>query len=229
MKVITKIISLVLLFALALTLAGCTNSRHGVDNYSYMYDVSEDWSSRHSETRENLFGYGERLYNSHLILFPRRAPSSLSDFYFEWKPGAKIDSFAAYFTCTLSLTDYGAFVTALDSFEVMTEAGAIKPLVDEKNFFGKAYILQWMDRGNDGPVREYIILDDENQTVVFAYTVAMTDELEENSGYTLNPGADVLSDHYPDNPSSYLGFSIYSGFESADYSVDFLEYLDSRD
>ena len=227
MKITTKIISITLLLSLALSLVGCGKTRHGVDNYAYMYGVSEDWSSHHSEARENLFGYGERLYNSHLILFPRKAPSSLTDFYFEWKPGAKIDSFAAYFTCTPSLSGYGAFVTALESFEVMTEAGAIKPLEDEKNFFGKAYILQWMDRAEDGPVREYIILDEENHTVVFAYTVAMTGELERNSSYTLNPDADVLSDHYPDNPSSYLGFSIYSGFEEADYSVDFLKFLNN--
>ena len=79
-----KIIGLFLLCFVCLPLACCTKEKTGPKNYQYMYDVVEDWNKQAipSAKRENLFGYGEYLYNSYLILFPRDTPSSLTDFFF---------------------------------------------------------------------------------------------------------------------------------------------------
>ena len=223
-----KIISLILTAVLIISVTSCSNSRHGLDDYGYMYDVTEDWNSKHGDNRDNLFGYGERLYNSHLILFPREAPDTLTSFYFDWQTDASIDRFAISFTCKLSEDSYNKFITGLDDFEIVSEGLTLKPLIDTDNFFGTAYILQWMDRGEDGVVAEYIILDDNENAVVFNYTVGMQAELEKNTSYTVTPTGDVLAAHYPEDAESFIGFSVYSGFEAGVYNIDFLSHLNKR-
>ena len=79
-----KIVSILLLFVLTISLSSCSKTKIGIENYQYMYDVIDDWNKQASpgQERDDLFGYGEYLYNSYLVLFPRETPSTLNDFYF---------------------------------------------------------------------------------------------------------------------------------------------------
>jgi len=221
-----KLLSLILILAFAISITGCSNARHGVNEYSYMYEVTSDWNERHGENAESLFGYGERLYNSHLVLFPRTAPESLTDFYFDWQVGGRIDKFAVYFTCELTPTKYNRFVTELEEFEVVLEGGiSLPPIHNTKSFSKEAYILQWMNRGADGEVYEFILLDSVERTVVFVYTVGLFAELDKICPYDLAPVGNPLIDVIPEDGEEYIGFSIYSGFETAHYDNSLLDLL----
>ena len=82
-----KLLALLLTLTVLLSFAGCTETRTDVKDYQYMYDVVHDWNkgATPGAERENLFGYGEYLYNSYLLLFPRETPSTLQEFYFYWE------------------------------------------------------------------------------------------------------------------------------------------------
>ena len=54
-----------------------------------MYDgMVDEWNKLSSSDVEDLFGFGEYMYNSYLILFPRETPSTLTDYYFHCSAGA---------------------------------------------------------------------------------------------------------------------------------------------
>ena len=61
--------TLVLSAACVLSMTGCVKTKNGVENSQYMYDVVEDWNKHSDPNREDLFGFGEYLYNSYLLLF----------------------------------------------------------------------------------------------------------------------------------------------------------------
>ena len=223
----------------ALMLLGTTREeRIGPEHYPYMYAVVEDWNRNASPTadeRESLLGFGEYMNNSHLLLFPRQAPGSLREFYFAWESmGFDVDGFAAYFTCEMTEENYAAFVRGLADFTVATDAGTLRPIFDAEHFQHPAYILQWMDVGGKWEVLEYIMLDEAKHTAVFVYsTIGMHDDVETHSAYTTTPSAwDVLSGqtfHAAEElPFVYQpedGFTIYAGFDTAQYDLSFLEYL----
>lgn len=140
-----KIIYLLIIICMTFTLTSCSKTKKGIENYYYMYDVIDDWNKQVTPgyERENLFGFGEYLYNSYLILFPREKPKTLTDFYFSWTPLIDVDAYAAYFTCQLNDETFPLFVEGLNKFTVKTPKGETKLLYDEKNFDYNAYIIQW--------------------------------------------------------------------------------------
>ena len=213
-----KLLALLLTLTVLLSFAGCTETRTDVKDYQYMYDVVHDWNkgATPGAERENLFGYGEYLYNSYLLLFPRETPSTLQEFYFYWEELIDVDGYAAYFTCKLSQENYQKFAAELGNFEIKTAGKTLKPLRDDTHFSLPAYILQWMSPGGKWEVLEYILLDEENCTAVFVYTMGCIQKIEENSNYQITPNTMALLDE---------NFSIYDDFENAQYDISFLSYL----
>ena len=123
--------------------------RIGPEHYQYTYGVVEDWNQKQiggENDRESLFGYGEYLYNSHLLLFPHETPATLDEYYFGWEAmGFDVDGFAVYFTCRLDEAAYQGFADGLANFTISTEHGVMKPLYDPEHFQHPTYILQWLD------------------------------------------------------------------------------------
>ena len=214
-----KIVSIFLLFVLSISLSSCSKTKIGVDNYQYMYDVIDDWNKQATpwNEREDLFGYGEYLYNSYLILFPRETPSTLTDFYFEWMPSIDVDGYAAYFTCQLTDENYLLFVDGLNNVTFSSKEKETKLLFNDSNFETDAYIIQWLKPSEKWEVLEYILLDDENNTVIFVYTMGMLNVINDYSNYNIMPKDEFDED--------IVGFSIYDDFENAIYNIEFLDYL----
>ena len=87
--------TLVMIILLLFCLGSCSVEQIGVENYQYMYDgILDDWGRITDSEKDNLFGYGEYLYNSFLLLFPRETPSTLTDYYFSWLGAIDVDYFA---------------------------------------------------------------------------------------------------------------------------------------
>lgn len=246
-----KFLSVLLVAVLLLTLTGCPREmRTGKENYQYIYDVFHDWSKHMTHEYKNLYGYGEYLYNSYLALFPRETPSTLDEFYFEWLGLMDFDCWAIYFTCALTEENFNAFADGLANFTVTTEAGSRSLLYDTEHFTLPTFIIQWIAEGDSTEVLEYIMLDEENHTAVFVYTMGYLDEIEENSKYTVTPISSPREMAYEagntfESVSYFWGYSVYDDFdnlvgddgfdvgilkdcrdfESATYDLSFLEYL----
>ena len=234
MRNLKKIGALVLSAACVLSMTGCVKTKKGVEHYQYMYDVVEDWNKYSDPSREDLFGFGEYLYNSYLLLFPRETPSTLTDFYFYWCTGIDVDDYAAYFTCQLTEEKFDSFVEGLDTFTITTKAGSTKLLYDEENFQYPAYIAQWMNYGEKWETLEYVLLDDAQNIVIFVYTMFSLEKIQLHAEYNVLPKTSnvILVDkenlgediHYHSK-----GFTVYNhvygGLEGATYDISFLDNL----
>lgn len=215
-----KVLVILLCVCLALTCCcSCSKVRTGASNYQYMYDGMVKVWNKHAtpgHERETLLGFGEYLYNSHLILFPRETPSTLEEYYFHWTAGIDVDGYAIYFTCTPSKDNYDAFSDGLRNFKLQNGSNEIVPIYDDKHFNFPTYILQWQDVGKKWEVLEYIMLDNENNTAIFVYTMSELEYIEKYSAYNVAPSEMLFLDK---------NFSIYSNFETSTYDISFLEYL----
>ena len=220
------------LIILILSFTGCTKTKNKITDYQYMYSgIVKDWNRKASpgHYRKDLFGYGEYLYNSYLILFPRETPSTLKEYYFHWSPLMDVDGYAIYFTCKFeSAEKFSAFKTGLENFEFKSGTATRKLLYDNEHFSYLAYIIQWKEPDDKWEVLEYIMLDEENLTAVFVYTMGELEYIEKNSSYTVTP-TDL---HFLEKD-----FSIYlsdpsdtydrrdNSFADCTYDISFLQYL----
>ena len=212
-----------------------TNARIGPEHYQYTYAMIEDWNRSATRDREDIFGYGEYLYNSHMLLFPRETPSTLKEYYFYWSQSIDVDYYGVYFTCQMTESDYDDFAEGMESFAMTTAEGIVSPICDTEHFAYPTYILQWLDEGEKFEVLEYIMLDEENLTAVFVYTLGALEKIEENSAYAVTPRTmDVLSSEQCESGFSFelpgiqqffSGFSLYDDFDTATYDLSFLDYL----
>ena len=70
-----------------LTCCTCSKERTDISDYQFMYEgVVKEWNKQSSPDRDTLLGFGEYLYNSQLLIFPRETPSTLQEYYFHWTP-----------------------------------------------------------------------------------------------------------------------------------------------
>lgn len=216
-----RALAFLLLICLLLAMCGCEKEKTDITDYQYMYNgIVRDWNKAATpgHKRESLLGYGEYLYNSYLLLFPREPPSTLQQFYFHWTQGIDVDGYAIYFTCELSEDNYRAFAEGFIHFSLRSGDKTITPLYDDTHFSLPTYILQWSKPGEKWEVLEYIMLDEENHTAVFVYTMGSLGLIEENSAYTVTPSEmNLLTDAD--------SFSVYEDFETCTYDISFLEYL----
>ncbi len=213
-----KAIALLVAF-LIIILCGCSKEKTEVSDYQYIYSgIVKDWNKQATNgcKRESLLGFGEYLYNSQLVLFPRETPSTLKEFYVRWVPGVDTDGYAIYFTCQLSEDNYQNFAAGLKNFKIVNGQDVLEPLYNDSNFSLPAYILQWKDIGEKWELFEYVMLDEENRTAVFVYTMSELDSIEEHSSYEITPNELYLLDE---------DFSIYRDFENCTYDISFLDYL----
>ena len=229
------------LFALLITLLlmcwvnHSTDVRTGPEHYQYTYAMIEDWNKRTLNDREDIFGYGEYLYNSYMLLFPRETPSTLNEYYFYWSQSIDVDYYGVYFTCQMTESDYDDFIEGIKRFAVTTAEGTVSPICDTEHFEYPTYILQWLDEGEKWEVLEFVMLDEAKHTAVFVYTMGALEKIEENSAYAVTPKTmDVLVDGQQGNGFSFdlpsiqqcfSGFSIYDNFDTATYDLSFLDYL----
>ena len=212
------LITLLLLIPFLL-LTSYTVEKNEILDYQHIYNGAvDDWNraSMPYARRDSLLGFGEYLYNSQLILFPRETPTTLTDFYFHWTQGIDVDGYAIYFTCTLDADAYTSFAKGLADFEITNGTQSVKLLYDTEHFSLPTYILQWSEVGDKWEVLEYIMLDEVKRTAVFVYTMRELSYIEEHSSYTVTP-SDL---HFLDED-----FSIYEAFENSTYDISFLEYL----
>ena len=211
---------LLLLFAILIgTYQYRARVRTSVEDYQFMYDgVTEEWNTLASKGREqdSLLGYGKYEYHSYLVLFPRETPSTLKEFYYCWDPTiVDSDFYSIYFTCELSEENYGRFREGLASFTVSNGESEKHLLYDDSHFKYPAYVAQWDNVGRDWEVEEYVLLDDENRTAVFVYSLFKLQELQEETAYDILPSDMRWSED----------FSIYDGFKDSTYDASFLAYL----
>ncbi len=218
-----------------LVLSSCSVKVTGINNYQRMYTVVNEWNKQtdSSHRKDNLFGFGEYLYNSYLILFPRETPTKLTDFYFKWSAMIDVDLFAVYFTCQLDETNYVNFINGLNNFSFSFEENTTYLLYDNEHFDYPAYILQWMNPTEKWEVYEYILLDEKNHTFIFVYnTLGGLDDIVKYASYNVEPNCnqeDVIDDELKNvvASNSYDGFSIYLFKNSTNqiYDNSFLSYL----
>ena len=214
-----KVIVGILIVSLLFVFCGCSKERTDISDYQYMYDgIVNDWNKHATPgaERESLLGFGGYLYNSQLIFFPRETPSTLNEFYFHWTPGIDVDGYAIYFSCTLSEDNYIGFSDGLKDFKLQNGEKETAPLYDDTHFDFPTYILQWTEVNEKWEVLEYVMLDNQNRTVVFVYTMRELEYIEKNSAYNVTP----TEMHFLDE-----NFSIYDNFEDSTYDISFLEYL----
>lgn len=212
-----------------------TETRIGPTHYQYTYTMIEEWNKSATRDRKDIFGYGEYLYNSHMLLFPRETPSTLKEYYFYWMQSIDVDYYGIYFTCKMTELEYAGFTEGIERFVMTTADGTICPIYDMEHFEYPTYILQWLDEGGKFEVLEYVMLDEANHTAVFVYTMGALEEIEENSAYAVTPKTmDVLSEEQqgmdfsfdlPDIQQFFSGFSVYDGFDTATYDLSFLNHL----
>lgn len=208
-----------------------TTEKTSVSDYLYAFSGAvDDWNRQTTRRyrRESLTGFGEYLYNSELLLFPREAPSGLREYYFYWAPLIDVDAYAIYFSCELSEDRFDAFSEGLNAFSVKTDEGEIRPLYDDAHFDLPAYILQWKNVGEKWEVLEYVMLDADKHTAVFVYTMGELERIEKNSSYTVTPSQPDIIDGdfsiYGDYSFEKYGNS-YDGFDSAEYDLSLLDCL----
>ena len=164
-NVLNKILIIVLLTFLFSTLDKCTEKKK-VDDYQRIFKYESDIS------------YGKYKYNSYLLLFPRDTPKTLTNFYYVDRIGVFFNCYAIYFTCTPTKENYDAFVDGLDNFVVKYGDEERKLLVNTDNFAYKTYIAQWREPTDKWEVLEYILLDEDNNTIIFVYTMGMIEHIE---------------------------------------------------
>lgn len=213
-----KIFLILLSVLLVLGCCSCTKELTDISDYQFMYEgMVKEWNKQSSPDRDTLLGFGEYLYNSQLLIFPRETPSTLQEYYFHWTPGIDVDAYAIYFTCKLNESNYIDFSNGLKNFKLQNGEKEISPLYDEIHFEFPTYILQWTEVGEKWEVLEYVMLDNDKNTVVFVYTMSELEYIENNSSYKVTPH----ELHFLDE-----NFSIYDDFENSTYDISFLEYLE---
>lgn len=239
-----KIAYIVLLLIIVLVLTGCGKDKIGKENYQYIYDVVYDYNKTMTPAgkKENLFGYGEYLYNSYLVLIPRFTPSTLDEFCYTWVEKMDVDGFGIYFTCRLCEESFEKYKEGLENFTIKKGDSTKKVIINNADFKYPTYILQWLEPKNKWEVLEYIMLDKENNTVIYVYTMSELNWLEANSRYEIKPYCDlkdVIKSEQTDNSdmnqnmySIYLAYEdgryIYKDFENMIYDNSFLDCLNNE-
>ena len=163
-----------LLLAFCLFLTTCSKSYSGPNKYHMIYDhvKTANKSFTKDSQKETLLAFEEYAYCSYMLLFPREQPEDLGEFEFHWSQGIDYDDYSIYFSYGLEEAVYRAFRDNLEDFAISWQGQTNRPVYTEDTFAYPAYILTW---GTD--LCEYILLDDENCTVVNVYR--MYDDLEE--------------------------------------------------
>lgn len=218
-----KMMALILVVAMCFTNLACVGSEKSYDDiedYNIIYDNVEKVNKTFSKDQrvDTLLKFDEYLYYSYLLLFPREAPQGLNEFRYMWKQGIiDIDNYAIYFSYKLSAEDYHILKNNLKDFTVTYKQQVNKPVYTEDVFVHPTYIMAWSQESEELGFCEYIMLDDENCTVINVYKLFYTlQEVQDIANYDILPkngDYSSVASILPEQTVSYaksIGYSVYA-------------------
>ena len=232
MKIRGKIFeSVVFVFVSVISLTSCldyillggTKVRTKISDSQFIYNIVDTfkWGEK------DIIGFGEYRYNSYLLLVPRDTPPTLQKFYYRWAGGIDVDEYGFYFECKLNKESFNTFENGLDAFSIKLDEVNNSLIKVEDKFDYITYIVQWWNVGPKWQTFEYIMLDEENLTVIYAFSMSVGyDEIVKNARYNIfpNDGIDgVLEKSY----SVYRNPETRYALKRDDmiYDISFLNYL----
>lgn len=185
-----KIICVLVILALCISMAGCVQTYSGAENYHIIYDNVYEANKTFTKAgqKETLLGWGEYMYCSYMLLFPREAPENLLEFEYYWAQGIDYDDYGIYFSYKLDENEYLDFKNKIGEFSITYKDQVNKPLFLEDTFEYPAYILSWSKDVDDRGFCEYIMLDDESCTVINVYQIFYgLDDLSGKADFNILP------------------------------------------
>lgn len=173
-----------------------------VKDYQFIFNIVDTfkWGEK------DIIGFGEYKYNSHLLLVPRETPSTLKKFYYRYRSGSfDVDDYGFYFECKLEKEKYDNYVDGLDNFTIRVEDTTKKLVKVDDVFDYPTYVVQWYNTMPKWQVFEYIMLDEKENTVVYAFSMSFDyDQIIKKASYNIAPKNGTK------NVSKEMdGFSIY--------------------
>ncbi len=207
---VTALLVPVLLFTHAFTLLlSPPVVKRSVNDYQYLYYACSTFKL----VKKDIIGFGEYKYNSYLLLVPRKTPSTLKKFYYRWSGGIDVDDFGFYFECKLEQEKFDNYIAGLENFTIKV-GDTTKKLVKTNDVFDyPTYVVQWNNVGPKWQVFEYIMLDEAENKVIYAFSMSTGyDEIIKNASYNIAPKCGIS-----DVPEGMKRFSIYRDEEEAQY------------
>lgn len=204
--------------AIAIDISIPPTVKNKVEDYQFIFDIADTFK----RGERDIIDFGEYKYNSYLILVPRETPSTLEKFYYRWMGGMfDVDAYGFYFECKLEQDKYDNFVDGLDNFSVKVGDTTKKLVKTEDVFDYPTYVAQWWNVGPKWQVFEYIMLDEIENKVIYAFSMSTGyDQIVKNASYNIAPhnGVDIV-------PREMDSFSIYRDSENNEvYKLDEMVY-----
>ena len=244
MRYIKKIICVLISMVLCFSMAGCVQTYSGAENYHMIFDNVHEANKTFTKEgqKETLLGFGEYMYCSYMLLFPKEAPDDILEFEYYWSQVIDYDDYGIYFTYSLDDDKYDAFKTKLRDFSVTYKEQVNKPVYLEDTFEYPAYVLSWSEDVDSRGFCEYIMLDDENCRVINVYQLFYgLEELQSKADVNILPKEKTCNEVYGLMPSTIsfaknTGYCVYAfldddnnmfvpDVESLVYDNSFLESL----
>ena len=183
--------------------------KYSVRDYQYIFDIVDEfnWGEK------DIFGFGEYKYNSYLLLVPRKTPSTLKKFYYRWRSSIDVDDYGFYFECKLEKQKFDSYEVGLENFTIKVGDTTNKLVKTEETFAYPTYVVQWQNVGPKWQVFEYIMLDESENKVIYAFSMSTGyDQIIKKASYNIAPKNGV-----DDVPEEMDYFSIYRDKEARKY------------
>lgn len=207
----------IVFFIVAIIIDSQPTIKNRVEDYQFIFDIVDTFKTG----ERDIISFGEYKYNSYLLLVPRETPSTLEKFYYRWVSGFDVDDYGFYFECKLEQDKFDNYVDGLANFSVRVGNTTKKLVKTEDVFDYPTYVVQWWNVGPKWQVFEYIMLDEVENKVVYAFSMSTGyDQIVKNASYNISPhnGVDIV-------PHKMDGFSIYRNPENDKvYKLDEMVY-----
>lgn len=209
-----KFICVLLVFIFCFSMAGCVQTYSTVEDYHMIYDNVYEANKTFTKAGqiETLLGWGEYMYCSYMLLFPREAPENLLEFEYYWAQVIDYDDYGIYFSYKLDEDKFTDFKNKIGEFSITYKDQVNKPVFLEDTFEYPAYILSWSKDVEDGGFCEYILLDDESCTVINVYLLFYgLDDLQSKADFNILPKSKTCNEIFDSMPST-IGFAKNVGY-----------------
>lgn len=240
-----KVISIMLVLAMCLSLTGCIKTYSNVEDYSIIYENVKNANKTFTKDAqvETLLRWGEYMYCSYLLLFPRESPDGISEFQYYWGQSMDYDDYSIYFSYKLDNEEYQSFKSRISEFTISYKDQNNKPIFAADLFEHPAYIMSWSNDVEGTGFCEYIMLDDKTHTIINVYKMFRSlQEIQETTQHNILPknmNYAAISTLLPDNIIHFAkhdGYSVYAfenengemfvpSIEDIKYDNSFLENL----
>jgi len=201
--------SFIIFFIVAIIVDTQPIIKNRVEDYQFIFDIANTfkWGEK------DIIGFGEYKYNSYLLLVPRKTPSTLKKFYYRWSGGMDVDNYGFYFECKLEQEKFDNFIDGLENFTIKV-GDTTKKLVKTNDVFDyPTYVVQWNNVGPKWQVFEYIMLDEAENKVIYAFSMSTGyDQIIKNASYNIAPKRGISG-----VPGGMNHFSIYRDEEETKY------------